>query len=163
MRLWHQELIPYLPDNQLKGQHRECCALRGMGWGKKHRTVDYVFTYRIEYLIAYHHLIINELLNRNKNVAYEWMFPQYRGKKLGTDTSIDALLVNEISKKPKVFNEHNELYYYECLENLMHKLKSKLNKCIEKYGTLNSYTLNVSKEIDILNNLVLKEQVKEYA
>ena len=43
MRLWHEELIPLLPRQQLLGQHRECCAMRGNGWGKKHRVVDYVF------------------------------------------------------------------------------------------------------------------------
>ena len=45
MRLWHQSLISLLPRQQLLGQHRECCALRGKGWGRKHATVDYVFTY----------------------------------------------------------------------------------------------------------------------
>ena len=39
MRLWHEELISKLPRQQLLGQHRECCALRGNGWGKKHATV----------------------------------------------------------------------------------------------------------------------------
>ena len=27
MRLWHKELIPYLPRQQLLGQWRECCAI----------------------------------------------------------------------------------------------------------------------------------------
>ena len=31
MRLWHEQLIPVLPKNQLLGQYRECCALRGNG------------------------------------------------------------------------------------------------------------------------------------
>ena len=31
MRLWHEQLIPILPKNQLLGQHRECCAIRGDG------------------------------------------------------------------------------------------------------------------------------------
>lgn len=31
MRLWNEEIIPLLPKNQLLGQHRECCALRGNG------------------------------------------------------------------------------------------------------------------------------------
>lgn len=35
MRLWHEALISQLPRPQLLGQHRECCALRGNGWGKK--------------------------------------------------------------------------------------------------------------------------------
>ena len=39
MRLWHEELISKLPRQQLLGQHRECCALRGNGWGKKHARV----------------------------------------------------------------------------------------------------------------------------
>jgi len=45
MRLWHYKLIPHLPRQQLLGQHRECCAMRGKGWGKKHSTVDYVFSH----------------------------------------------------------------------------------------------------------------------
>lgn len=47
MRLWHEELIPLLPRQQLLGQHRECCAMRGNGWGKKHRVVDYVFKHSL--------------------------------------------------------------------------------------------------------------------
>ena len=39
MRLWHEALISQLPRPQLLGQHRECCALRGNGWGRKHATV----------------------------------------------------------------------------------------------------------------------------
>jgi len=34
MRLWHESLITKLPRQQLLGQHRECCALRGGGGGK---------------------------------------------------------------------------------------------------------------------------------
>ncbi len=33
MRLWHEEIISKLPRQQLLGQHRECAALRGGGWG----------------------------------------------------------------------------------------------------------------------------------
>lgn len=31
MRLWHEKLIPFLPRQQLLGQHREAAALRGKG------------------------------------------------------------------------------------------------------------------------------------
>ena len=57
MRLWHQLLLPILPYPQLYGQHRECCALRGRGWGRKHSTVNYVFEYGEEFLVAYHFII----------------------------------------------------------------------------------------------------------
>ena len=64
MRLWHQHLIEQLPTPQLNGQHRECCALRGNGWGKKHRTVNYVFLHNPAKLVAYHLLIIKEKSHR---------------------------------------------------------------------------------------------------
>ena len=43
MRLWHEDLIPLLPTQQLLGQHREICALRGLSWKKPHSVVNYVF------------------------------------------------------------------------------------------------------------------------
>ncbi len=61
MRLWHEELIPLLPRKQLLGQHRECCALRGNGWGRKHATVDYVFQHSPYKLYQYHQLILTEM------------------------------------------------------------------------------------------------------
>lgn len=54
MRLWHVDLLPQLPRQQLLGQHRECAALRGAGWGKKHSVVDYVFTHPYSWLFHYH-------------------------------------------------------------------------------------------------------------
>ena len=45
MRLWHEDMLTELPRQQLLGQHRECCALRGFGWNKKHATVNYIFNY----------------------------------------------------------------------------------------------------------------------
>ena len=39
MRLWHQALISKLPRQQLLGQHRECCALRGKGWQRNMRRL----------------------------------------------------------------------------------------------------------------------------
>lgn len=64
MRLWHQDLIPLLPRQQLLGQHRECCALRGKGWGKKHSVVDYVFTHPISMLEDYHQAVMQEMESR---------------------------------------------------------------------------------------------------
>ena len=64
MRLWHEEIIHLLPKNQLLGQHRECCALRGNGWGKKHKTVDYIFLYSPYHLFIYHLLVMDEMEKR---------------------------------------------------------------------------------------------------
>ena len=43
MRLWHQSLLPYLDNRRILGQHRECCALRGRGWGKKSSVINYIY------------------------------------------------------------------------------------------------------------------------
>ena len=69
MRLWHQDLIAKLPRQQLLGQHRECCALRGKGWQRKHATVNYVFEYSPYRLFKYHELIMQEMTERGYRVS----------------------------------------------------------------------------------------------
>lgn len=89
MRLWHEDLIGHLPRPQLLGQHRECCALRGNGWGKKHATVDYVFTYSPYVLYQYHTFIMDEMERRGYNVTPEWKEASYRGKICPPYTEVD--------------------------------------------------------------------------
>ena len=84
MRLWHQYLIPYLDNKRLIGQHRECCALRGKGWGRKHSVVNYVFEHHVAYLIQYHVLIMDECRQRGFKIDDKWMLINYRGKKMFT-------------------------------------------------------------------------------
>ena len=91
MRLWHEDLIFQLPRPQLLGQHRECCALRGNGWGRKHATVNYVFTHSPYHLYAYHVLIMEEMTRREEQVSNP------------------------------IYSEHDSTYYEECLANLREK------------------------------------------
>ena len=117
MRLWHQDLLPLLPRQQLLGQHRECCALRGKGWCKKHSTVDYAFNYSISALEEYHYLVMSEMERRGYKVDYLWWLRGYRGKSFGKQTLKELI-------KPKigiVYPEHDDKYYQECIENLKHK------------------------------------------
>ncbi|XVG95205.1 TIGR02328 family protein [Eubacteriales bacterium KG125] len=116
MRLWHEKLIPLLPRNQLLGQHRECCALRGNGWGKKHQTVDYVFQYSPYRLYKYHTLVMDEMERRGYKVTQEWKEKNYRGK---IAPKYDNLK-DEVIGYP-IYKEHNEEYLNECLENLSYK------------------------------------------
>jgi uncharacterized protein (TIGR02328 family) len=125
MRLWHQDIISKLPTKQLVGQHRECAALRGNGWGKKHKTVDYVFTYHPIRLYFYHLLIIEEMRKRGYKPSQEWDSPFYRGKKceLYEDWYLtDALKdFNPEEIKNKIYVEHDNEYLRECLDNLEKK------------------------------------------
>lgn len=120
MRLWHQTLISRLPRQQLLGQHRECCALRGNGWGKKHSVVNYVFQYPMEYLIAYHFLIMQEMDNRGYNIESKWWTGEYRGLKCQKYNFHWALFM-KILKQDVIYKEHNEKYLEECLINLKNK------------------------------------------
>lgn len=127
MRLWHQYLIPYLDNKRLLGQHRECCALRGKGWGKKHSTVDYVFLKNPSYLVAYHFLIIKEMEHRGYRVDSDWKDKDYRGKKLGickdwVNTHQLVGLYNLAKNSDyTIFVEHDNNYFKECCDNLEKK------------------------------------------
>ena len=116
MRLWHEKIIPLLPKNQLLGQHRECCALRGNGWKKKHKTVDYVFSYSPYLLFRYHLLVMEEMEKRGYNVSEEWKDKNHRGKIAEKYMNLEE----EVIEDP-IYKEHNNKYLDECIENLRNK------------------------------------------
>lgn len=116
MRLWDERLISKLPRQQLLGQHRECCALRGNGWGRKHQTVNYVFDHPPYYLFAYHQLIMEEMTRRGYKVSPEWLGGTYRGKTCPLYEQCEALPLTR-----PIYAEHDEPYLQECLENLRAK------------------------------------------
>lgn len=148
MRLWHEALIPHLPRQQLLGQHYECCALRGNGWGKPNATVNYVFDHPYEYLYIYHLKVMEEMLNRGYHVNPVWYSMSYRGgiapsiiyySEESEDTlrgpklaqgefpegrfkiAPDPSIVELTHKDVLVYPEHNDEYLKECLDNLAGK------------------------------------------
>lgn len=120
MRLWHQDLLPLLPRAQILGQHRECCALRGMGWGRKHSTVDYVFTHSVKCLVDYHCLVLKEMEYRGYKPDSLWYCPEYRGKKAMPWPSILTSDQNPVAES-KIYPEHDDAYREECIANLTKK------------------------------------------
>lgn len=124
MRLWHEDLIPYLPRQQLLGQHRECCALRGNGWGKPHATVNYVFDHPVEWLWAYHIKVIGEMTNRGFNPDLRWTEVTYCGRNKEEHVLNFAeykTALDMVFSDLKVYPEHDDAYLAECLENLRRK------------------------------------------
>ena len=119
MRLWHEQMINRLPKNQLLGQHRECCALRGNGWEKKHRTVDYVFLYSPYCLYRYHSLVMDEMEKRGYKVSAEWRDKNYRGKIAEEYNNLEEVNINT-----PIYKEHTHEYLIECIENLRKKRNS---------------------------------------
>ncbi len=116
MRLWHESILHQLPRQQLLGQHRECCALRGNGWGRNHSTVNYVFSHSPYKLVQYHYLIISEMQARGYNVEIKWMDPLYRGVKC---PPYSALMPIELTHP--IYPEHDDQYLLDCLNNLKEK------------------------------------------
>lgn len=121
MRLWHEEMLGKLPKQQLLGQHRECCALRGLGWKKKHSTVQYALNDDFEKLVVYHQRVINEMINRGYNVDNKWRNLNYRGKIIGYDSNISNKKINFYNSRKIVYDYHNKNYYNECVQNLASK------------------------------------------
>ena len=127
MRLWHISLISRLPRKQLLGQHRECCALRGMGWGRPHATVNYVFQHPYWWLWLYHLSVMDEMERRGYYVDRVWRQLKWRGKRVGFDNSRLTKIAGTLapdSDRPFgeiIYPEHDEKYLNECLENLRRK------------------------------------------
>lgn len=122
MRLWHQSLIHYLPNKQLLGQHRECCALRGKGWGKKHSVVNYVFKYGLDHLYAYHLLVMTEMNKRGYVATPNWYDRTYRGQHMSNASlNVVGCYVCYDDLYDIIYPEHNNNYLRECLLNLKSK------------------------------------------
>lgn len=119
MRLWHQALLPKLPRQQLLGQHRECAALRGAGWGKRHATVNYVFDHNPYKLFLYHRLVMQEMEARGYKPDASWFDPKYRGKI--AEPWEDRQLDDSYQTEGLIYAEHDDTYMQECLDNLLQK------------------------------------------
>ncbi|MDD4238976.1 MAG: TIGR02328 family protein [Desulfotomaculaceae bacterium] len=119
MRLWAEQLIVHLDRPRLLGQHRECCALRGLGWGRKHSTVDYVFVHSPLKLYRYHMLVVKEMQRRGYNVNEEWCHWRYRGQRC--EAWPIEIFEDDSRLGNVIYPEHNETYLQECLQNLRGK------------------------------------------
>ena len=111
-------MLNEIDSSRLNGQHRECCALRGGGWGRKHSTVDYVFTYPPIYLYRYHMLVLVERKKRLFSVDGAWFIPRYRGQKLPMWTKEE---LGVYKGENPIYKEHDDAYLHECIRNLQSK------------------------------------------
>lgn len=117
MRLWHKDLIPFLPRQQLLGQWRECCLIaKNIATKGKpnHILVDRIMDYPINHFIYYGRLIDLEMTKigykinsdkfdnwfRDDNGAIPYPYPRYENL---------------------FCNWHNKKYLYQCLSNLQEK------------------------------------------
>ena len=111
MRLWHKDLIPYLPRQQLLGQWREVCAIARnieKDGTPNHVLVNKVMDYPPEHFNRYAWMIYNEMKGRGYSAEWERFTKEHK----------IVLLADERD----LFKDwHNDRYLVQCLYNLQEK------------------------------------------
>lgn len=94
MRLWHSRLIPLLDNHRLSDLHMSCCNLRGLGWGKKNKNINYIYDDPLgeEALAVYHYKVLREMEKRGYNFDDKWFAFNYCGKRRQARTVNPAML-----------------------------------------------------------------------
>jgi uncharacterized protein (TIGR02328 family) len=112
MRLWHKNLIPYLPDMQLKGQWRECCLIATQI--KENGTPN--------------HLLVNKITEYNADHFHSycvsvWAEMDKRGFKMSTQSCWKIAKVDGgiIATRIMFDGWHNKEYLRICMSNLAEK------------------------------------------
>lgn len=60
MRLWHYEIIPYLPKSQLIAQWRELNSI--FTKQDKHILINYIYNYPKDHLYTYSNLVLQYIV-----------------------------------------------------------------------------------------------------
>ena len=135
MRLWHKDLIPVLPRQQLIGQWRECCLIAKQISEKgtpNHILVNKIMDYPIEHFYVYGLLVAQEMHDRGFNVDYT-KFNRY----FPVISRVNINIKDDLFK-----NWHNDRYLKQCYFNLQEKFDcdgigliewEKIADFIEKY------------------------------
>lgn len=113
MRLWHKDLLPYLPDRQFKGQLRELVSIM-RDWRDKGKT---------------NHLLINRVMDYPKShlflyfLGYAMEYEKRYGKPVSDKIFIEfTIFCGTYKYVGEVFNGwHDFLYAKMCMTNLCEK------------------------------------------
>ena len=114
MRIWHHKLLPYLPDAQFKGQHRELVAIM-RDWRDKGST---------------NHLLINRVMLYPKAelslyfTMYYWEYVRRYEKPTSQNIFMEFLTFPQeaINPESEIFEGwHDKGYLRCCMANLYEK------------------------------------------
>lgn len=117
MRLWHKNLIPALPKQQLLGQWRECCLIAKsiVTKGKpNHLLVNRIMDYPINHFFYYGRLIELEMTKRGYKIDSDKFDNWFRDD--------NGAIPYPYPKYSDLFRDwHNGRYYMQCFYNLQEK------------------------------------------
>jgi len=113
MRLWHKNMIPYLPKQQLLGQWRECCLIASLlakDHTPNHILVNPILDYPPDHFEMYCSLVYHELIRRGFKVTDEVC------KRLEMDLRayrlyLDSEVPWDVFLKDFKFEEDNSLFW----------------------------------------------------
>ena len=115
MRIWHKDLIPVLPRQQLLGQWREVCAIArniAVKGTPNHVLVNRVMEFPPAHLWKYGWLIYQEMRKRGYRADY------YKFEDWIREPEDDELIPSDFA----LFEEwHGRRYLMQCLHNLQEK------------------------------------------
>ncbi|MGM9988107.1 MAG: pyrimidine dimer DNA glycosylase/endonuclease V [Bacillaceae bacterium] len=129
MRLWHTEIIKYLPKGQLLAQWRELNSV--FAKEDKHVLINYIYEYGKEDLYAYTQVVLNEM--------------ERRGYKIRTVDKMNNYFqgISEVNCQTPYSLHHNDEYLEICYFNLKEKFIRGQKDYDEKlYKELCSYIKN---------------------
>lgn len=106
MRLWHVDLLPYLPKSQLQAQWRELNSI--FKKQDKHILINYIYNYDKKYLWVYSLKVLEEMNRRGIIIRQFSHFDEYF-------EDVPCALVG------LRFDEHNDEYLTICYYNLREK------------------------------------------
>ena len=114
MRLWHKDLIPYLPRQQLLGQWRECCliakTIREDGT-PNHILVNRIMDYPRAHFLRYCRMVYFEMSRRRYSADIKRL-AQY----------VDDIHAGWNMPTADLFPDwHNDRYFAQCMMNLQEK------------------------------------------
>lgn len=114
MRLWHKDLIPVLPRQQLLGQWRECCLIAKQiseTGTPNHLLVNKIMEYPMEDFFTYGYGVFQEMYNRGYRADWSRFAKWFNAETLKED-----------NVKGNYFAEwHNNRYLKQCYYNLQEK------------------------------------------
>ena len=115
MRLWHKDLIPVLPRQQLIAQWRECCCIArniAVNGTPNHILVNKILDYPIDHFWNYTELVIFEMKERGYSVDVEKFLQHYRKIGKAWAKPLDDNIYQDW---------HNDRYFLQCYCNLQEK------------------------------------------
>lgn len=146
MRLWHKDIIQFLPRTQLLSQWRELNSI--YKFQNKHILINYIYEYPKIYLYAYSQIVINEMKKMGYKISSWDNYNDYF--KDCIDSQLDNDYLSTLSYK-----EHDDTYFLICIYNLYEKgIRGQTDFPIERYNSMcDYYARNIDKSACLIRRL----------